>query len=353
MKIAITGASGYIGRRTVALAVDRRIDVVTLARRPLGISGVRHHAYDLTETSPVVPPDTDALIHLAARTAGIRLDEVDAEVDAARKLIAACPPGCRFVFLSSQSADPKSPSGYGLVKWKIEQVVAAAGGVSVRPGLVYGGPEMGLFGKLCGALRKLPMYPLFFWPRPIVQPTHVDDLAGVLLQIAAAPAFEGRLLRLAPPDPMPFDRFLAAIARHRLQRHRAPLPVPTALMISVLGLAERATGRLVGKAQLESLAQTRPHDSAADVGRVGMRFRPLAKGLALGKSTDRPLVREGTVFIRRFLGTAPVGTVKRYVRHVQAHEGPLARRARLELALRIAEATPRGARVMHGRPPAP
>ena len=39
--IALTGGSGYIGRRVVALARNRGMEIVALGRKPLGLPGVR------------------------------------------------------------------------------------------------------------------------------------------------------------------------------------------------------------------------------------------------------------------------------------------------------------------------
>lgn len=320
MKIVISGASGYIGGRVVRLALENGFQVVALGRRCIANHGVANLSYDLdTTVTPAIPKDTKALIHLAARTEGIEFSDVDAEVAAAERLIAACPADCRFVFLSSQSADPQSPSGYGLAKWRIEQLVAASGGVSVRPGLVYGGPEMGLFGRLCAALRKLPVYPLFVFPRPIAQPVHVDDLAKALLQVVSATNLEGRLLRLAPSPPIHFDRFLAAILRLRLNRWRPPLPVPMTAFAVLMTLAESISGFKLGSGQLKSLAVTKPLASQADSEELGLIFRPLDEGLVRGtRPKRRILVREGRWLIAYFLkGPAPNGAVRRYVRELE------------------------------------
>ncbi|KWT82691.1 MULTISPECIES: NAD(P)-dependent oxidoreductase [unclassified Variovorax] len=72
MRIAVTGASGFVGRHVLrAVAEHKDVEVVAVSRRPPGAwlpSGMRHVAFDLTAP----PPDVfaalgqpDVLIHLA------------------------------------------------------------------------------------------------------------------------------------------------------------------------------------------------------------------------------------------------------------------------------------------------
>src|SRR5690606_18848395 len=98
------------------------------------------------------------------------------EIHAASALLSATTAlKARFIFVSSQTAQAGAPTQYGRTKHSIEQLVLESGGIVIRPGMVYGGPSLGLNGTLSRLVRKLPVLPAFL-PSPRVQPVHVDDL---------------------------------------------------------------------------------------------------------------------------------------------------------------------------------
>ena len=154
--LVVTGASGYIGSRLCEAAWRAGWNVVALARRPPAVWGVEFRAYDLAQTRQVdLPAAATAIVHLAADTQHAEPD-LQQELAALRSLIEASEKtGARLVLVSSQAAAADAPTGYGRAKWQLEQLTLAAGGVVLRPGMVYGGREAGLFGRLCSAISAL------------------------------------------------------------------------------------------------------------------------------------------------------------------------------------------------------
>ena len=284
-KVAITGASGYIGSRLVDRALQDGHALIALGRRPLGREGVTDVSFDLVRPHvPFLPDDLDAVVHLAADTSRAGVVSPGCELRALEALCAAMPKLARLVFVSSQSARADAVSDYGRTKWAIEAAVTRIGGVSVRPGLVYGGPEQGLYGRLCNLVRNLPALPRFVWPRPITQPIHVDDLVEGLLRIALGDGHPGPIVELAQPQPMPFDDFLDELAWRRFGLRKAFVPVPLTVILPMVTLVGRASRRDIGAAQLGALAQTLVMDTAAHLEASRLILRPLAQGL-------EPLVR--------------------------------------------------------------
>lgn len=348
------------------------MEIVALGRKPLGLPGVFDVSFDLAAPdTPSLPAGTRALIHLAADTAGTGMPP-GAEEAALRALRAALPADAPLLFASSQSAARDAPSAYGRAKWELEQVALAIGATPVRIALVVGGEERGLFGRLCATLRRLPVRPVLL-PQPLTQPLHVDDVAEALLRAALSP--QCGVLALAGP-PMPFGTLLARIARARAGRAAPPVPVPLPLLLAMLRLGERLTGRVLGAAQLEGLSRTRalPNDGLR---RLGMAPRPPLGTRGLCRHA---LLHEGTLLMRHLAGTSvPPLLARRYAAILLQHSelpilrggvpGPLARLAiwvldgprprpallgaRLLLALRVLEASPRTARVFLGPAEAP
>lgn len=317
MKIAITGATGYIGQRLVHAAILSGHQVLALSRRPVARPGVAWQRFDLHDTEPPsLSADIDVLVHLAAKTSGANDATLD-EVSAAKLLAdAACLIGARFVFVSSQTARADAPTAYGLTKWRIERLALDAGGLVLRPGLVYGGPTSGLFGTLCTLVQRLPILPAFI-PAPVVQPVHVDDLVTALLACLTHPP--STLLNVASREPVSFTAFLRAIARGRTTKRPIFIPVPVLLIHILARLSGQTLRDKLGLERLRSLFALRYMDTNDDLRRLSLRLRPMSAGMTRSGRDRRELVREARALFTYLLRMEPVGTlVRRYVRAVEA-----------------------------------
>ncbi len=144
-RVAVTGASGFIGRHVTA-ALAARGDAPVPIARPF-------HALTLADAFR----DVDTVVHLAGLTAAVRArDLITANVDGTRVVAeAAAAVGARMIYVSSLAAagpapasaprsedDPPAPiTPYGRSKLEGERVVAATPGLQwtiLRPGAVYG-----------------------------------------------------------------------------------------------------------------------------------------------------------------------------------------------------------------------
>ncbi len=204
LTIGITGANGYVGSRLGAALADAGHEVVGFVRRP----GPGERAFTLGDTvDPELLADIDVLIHCAwdmrANTAkSVRRINIAGSawlLDAARQ--AGVP---RCVFISSMSAWPGCHSLYGQAKLEVEQRVQQLGGISVRPGLIYGARPGGMVGALLGLAQRLPVLPMVGTGRFTLHTCHEDDLAELLLVICMA---DNR--RLAPVITAAADEGLA------------------------------------------------------------------------------------------------------------------------------------------------
>lgn len=339
--ILITGAAGYLGEVVSRAALAAGWRVTAAARRDPGLPGADWMPYDLRRPPAQLPGDLDAVLHLAAETRSETLPDLIAEVDevaAAAALRAALPTGCRFVFVSSQSAAPGAPTRYGRVKAAIEALCDGPHDRIVRPGLVYGGAEKGLFGRLCALGRALPVVPAL-WPSPKVQPIHVEDLAIALLRIAERQGGAARF-DLGSPEPVTFTAFWAGLVRHRLRRPAIPLPVPRFALEIAAPLLRRLG---VETDRITALYALKPLETRDSLARLSLGLRPLTDGLhPCGRGRRRRLAAEGRAAFRRFgLSHPGNGALRRYLRAVEAYGGD--RRERLLTALTIAEFTPEGA----------
>jgi len=316
MRIAVTGATGYIGQRLIRAARLAGHEVLALSRRPLIEAGVEWQFFDLSDATPLaLPSDIDAVFHLAAETRHTASAELTEQTAAQLLIDAAGSISAAFIFISSQTACADAPTAYGRIKWRIERATIEAGGLVIRPGQVYGGPERGLFGVLCTMVRRMSFLPAFI-PAPAVQPVHVDDFVAALLAcLAQKPS---AVLSVAAPVGISFTAFLHAIARGRTSRCHVFIPIPVLLIRVAAKLLGSALSSKLGLERLLSLFALQNMNTAGDLQCLELMLRPLSSGMTRSGRGRRELIREGRVFLTYVLRTKPAGAlVRRYIRAVE------------------------------------
>ncbi len=240
MLIAVTGATGFIGRHVARLLVSRghrvRVLVRSTTRRSAGLAGVA------VETVPGDLADAPALAALVrAADAVIHLVGIIAEAGAAtfeavhvagtRRLLAAAEDARvqRFVHMSAVGArDQPGATPYHRSKWRGEEVVRRSGIASAifRPSIISG-PESAPIRTLARLHRWSPLVPVFGDGRFPTQPVWIEDVALAFALAAENAAFTGAF-ELGGPAALSYEAFLRAIGR--AAGHPRPLVhVPLAL----------------------------------------------------------------------------------------------------------------------------
>lgn len=193
MKLALTGATGFVGQAVVELALAAGHTVQALTRRkggsdfasgqpqPQWIEGTLGDPAALARLCDGV----DAVLHVAgAVNLPTRAEFADVNIAGTQAVLTAADGGGvrRFVHVSSLAAREPGLSSYGWSKAGAEQVVVASGldWTIVRPPAVYGPRDTEML-ELFKAARwgVLPMPPA---GRASI--IHVDDLARLLLAFA-------------------------------------------------------------------------------------------------------------------------------------------------------------------------
>jgi nucleoside-diphosphate-sugar epimerase len=205
--IALTGATGFVGRRILALCAEGGIAVRALARRPAALEG------EATANLEVIQGDllddaalarlakgASAIIHCAGAIAGSPETLTAANVEGTRRLVAAARQAgtARFVHVSSLAAREPSLSGYALTKRLGEREVIDGllpdRWVILRPPVIYGPGDratLPLIEQFTKATAWLPGS-----RRQRFSLLYVDDLARALIHLAQSPAPIGRIHEL-------------------------------------------------------------------------------------------------------------------------------------------------------------
>jgi nucleoside-diphosphate-sugar epimerase len=274
--IAITGATGYVGRLLCATLERGGRKVRRLTRRPDAARGDAGFALDAPVPAGALA-GVDTLIHAAydfrpSREADLRRLNVDGSrrlFDAARDAGVG-----RVLFISSIASYAGSRSAYGRVKWTLEQDVAARGGTSLRPGLIFGRERGGLFAALDGVVRRAPVVP-DFGPRARLYVVHADDLARIAGHCLDLPGGAGAApIATAWAEPYTMRRVIEIIAEAAGRRARF-LPAPPPLALAGLRALEAAGLSLPFRS--DSLVSMLHGNPAPGLARevLGVALRPL------------------------------------------------------------------------------
>lgn len=316
--IAVTGSNGYIGKVFVESLLGAGHEVLHLTRSMhKGYKYWQH--FDLTESNSVIfPSDVNVVVHLAFNPNAKNENDSFREIEAARCLVVAAKDvGAKVIFISSQAARFDSPTLYGRTKWAIERLVLDSHGVVVRPGQVYGGEELGLFGLLVDTVARLPVLPSF-QPSPLVQPVHIDDLSNALLQIIDQEDMHDRIFCIAQSEPVEFTSFLKSIAINRLHVRRLFIPIPVSLVnIGSILLGERVSCSL-GFSRLKSLFELPAMESVESLKSLGLTLRPLHKGMPKNTDSLDFLQQEASAILCYLLKESPPQElVNRYIEAIE------------------------------------
>lgn len=245
IRYGVTGASGYLGNRLIAMLHAQGRPVVALGRRRPAVD-VPFLAFDLREG--VADPNAlreariDALVHAAydfSVTAPALVREVNVD-GTARLLDAARTAGIgRFIEISTMSAFDGCASVYGQAKLAIERLVAERKGLSLRPGLIWGPRPGGMVGTLFKVAGSLPVVPLIGSGRALQYLVRDADVAALVVRLADHPQLPAvSYLTVCHERPLQFREILRQMAEAQ-GRRPAFVPVPAAMVKLGLRVVER------------------------------------------------------------------------------------------------------------------
>jgi dihydroflavonol-4-reductase len=272
--VAITGATGFIGRHVAADLVARGAVVTAIVRprsRHTAPPGTRSVSAPLeTQALREAFGGVDAVIHLAGVVAAVdtrTYQSINAEGTRAVAM-AARDAGARLIHVSSLAAagpapassphredDPPRPvTPYGRSKLESERIVNATEGlrsIILRPGIVYGPTDRAVFPLFEAASRGI--FPMVGRSDPAYTFVYVDDLVRAIVA-AVDNADVGGAVFVGHPQPATardlLDAIQAAIGRTGGGSIRIPMGIAYAAAVAC-----EVVGRIVRRPLLLNLSR--------------------------------------------------------------------------------------------------
>ncbi|MGP4026881.1 NAD-dependent epimerase/dehydratase family protein [Actinomadura sp. 3N407] len=258
MRIAVTGASGFVGGAVCRALMSEGVTAFAHGRRPAiapaHLGGAVYRSWDLTHGPVQDAPDVDAVVHCAGSVTdwGPAADLFAANLTGTRNALASFP-GARFVHVSTASVyDPFRPSvmaaedeapvsrymnAYGASKAAAERAVlrAARDAIILRPHAVYGPGDTTLLPRVLSAVRG-PLLPAAGTGRQRISLTSIGNLVRACVLAATGPVTSG-VFNIADSSPVTIDDAFREILRERGIRAR-PVYIPAAVARPLAAVTE-------------------------------------------------------------------------------------------------------------------
>ena len=256
LKIALTGATGFVGRAVVSALKARHGDVSVLVRdraRANLAPELRQVQGDLADQAALdeLTRGADVVIHIAGVIGALSREHYFAANEEGSQAVAEAAVGNgvkRFVHISSLAAREPELSIYGASKRAgeiaVEKFNPRMSVVLLRPPAVYGPGDRGTFPLLRALTQSFAVIPGTSTSRFSL--VYVDDLARMIVE--AAEATRTGVVELSDGQPRGYSwKEMAHIASAAEQKGITPifLPKSVAMMVAVMVEAfGKATGRL-------------------------------------------------------------------------------------------------------------
>ncbi|MEI8291322.1 MAG: SDR family oxidoreductase [Verrucomicrobiota bacterium] len=296
MKILITGANGYIGRRLISALLQQGYELYCCVRDKARFNQeVSHERLKIItvdfldeKTLPALPAELDAafyLIHSMSHTIG---DFAEAEERAARNFLRLIEPTrCRQIIYLSGIVNSQQLSDHLASRLRVEQILRK-GRIPVtvlRAGIVVGSGSAS-FEIIRDLVEKLPVMVAPRWLETRCQPIAIRDVIDFLTGVLLRESTHGRDFDIAGSEVLTYRQMLSQFAEARgLKRLIITVPVMSPRLSSywlyfITSTSYALAANLVDSMKVDIIA--RDNHLAKELGITPISYR-LAVELALAR----------------------------------------------------------------------
>ncbi len=261
--VLVTGATGYVGGRLLAVLAGAGYWVRCLARRPENLrqrvpGGVEVVAGDLLDAASL--PAGLAGVSVAyylVHSMGSAGDFEEQDRRAARNFAEAAKAAGveRIIYLGGLGEDEGDLSAHLRSRHEVGEILRAAGVgvIEFRASIIIGSGSLS-FEMIRALVERLPVMVTPRWVRVLAQPIAINDMLAYLLAAAELSQPGSATFEVGGPDVVSYADLMREYARQRgLRRWMIPVPVLTPRLSSLwLGLVTPLYAR-VGRKLIDSI----------------------------------------------------------------------------------------------------
>lgn len=253
----VTGATGYSGAYVTQRLLERGRGVRTLTRHtsdvPAPIQAFQYR-FDSPQEMAEAFDGVDTFFNTYwVRFARGSFTHDDAVRNSLALIDAAAAAGVRrMVHVSIMHPDPMSPYTYHRGKAVVEQAVRGSGMqyAIVRPSVLFGGGDI-LINNIAWLLRHMHMFAVPGDGRYEVRPTHVEDLADLMVSLGEST--DSAVRNAGGPETFTFGGLVRTIAK-AIGARAIVAEMPTALVLPMITVVNRFTGDVtIHREELDAL----------------------------------------------------------------------------------------------------
>jgi nucleoside-diphosphate-sugar epimerase len=238
--ILVTGAAGFIGKDVSRRLLEHGWRVKAMSRRAARTS------FEFSERLELVHADMRDECSLQQAVAGVAVvvhlaaaksdepESHDVNVRGAERLVKMCQTEgcCRVINVSTQSAEIAQKGKYARTKAAAEKVFHGSGlqVTTLRPSVVYGEDENGVFGTVLKCVRRLPVVPVLGDGCWLSAPVYVGDVSKAIIACIESDKTIGQVYSVGGPECIKFDTLIDRVC-HFVGVRRRKLHIPFGLSL--------------------------------------------------------------------------------------------------------------------------
>lgn len=266
MRILLTGANGYIGRRLLYSLIEQGHEVVAFVRRPDTLKPQEKHKKhvivipgDLLKLDSLnsIPKNIDAAYYLV-HSMGKRYEDFERFDKKAAKNFVSCMnrTSCeQIIYLTGLISDKAHLSSHLRSRFEVENILRTAKAplTSLRAGIIIGSGSAS-FEIIRDLTEKLPIMVAPKWVNSKCQPIAIRDVLFYLTSVLKNQECLGRIFDIGGPDVLSYKDMLKGYAKNRnLFRFFITVPFLTPRLSSYWLILITATNYYLARNLIESV----------------------------------------------------------------------------------------------------
>lgn len=248
MRVAVTGATGFVGRNLVNRLLKDNHEVTVLAHHKSGENlfdnRVRLFTGSVSNIAEMVPVFQNSLIvfHLVGIITETRKNTFEKTVaQGTRNLVAASREANvkKIIYLSALGTSADAETAYHKTKYQAERAIKESGldWTIFRASVIYGKND-GFLRTMSSVIKFLPFIPIFGDGKYKMQPVFIEDLTDVLTKALVYPLSSRQTIDIGGPEQLEYVMVMEMIKK-ALRKRRLNFHIPFAVIMPGAAILER------------------------------------------------------------------------------------------------------------------